>query len=107
MTDTTPTAGGILARIRAKLAALDAPPATAAAAEPATVEAEPPRREHMFGSRYHVRQSFEETMRQRGYMGQSALLRRRLVARGDGRQQRDTATRRAGHAPGSVMWPPE
>lgn len=106
MTDTTPAAGGILARIRAKLAALDAAPATAAA-EPATVETGPPRREHMFGSQYHVRQSFEETMRQRGYMGQSALLRRRLVARGDGQQQRETATRRAGHAPGSVMWPPE
>lgn len=103
MTDTTPAAGGILARIRARLAAPD----TAPAAEPATVETEPPRREHMFGSQYHVRQSFEETMRQRGYRGQSALMSRRLVARGDGQQQRDTATRRAGHAPGTVMWPPE
>ncbi|BBZ08295.1 hypothetical protein MDOR_24640 [Mycolicibacterium doricum] len=103
MTDTTPAAGGILARIRARLAALD----TAPAAEPATVEPEPPSREHLFGSQYLVRQSFEETMRQRGYRGQSALLRRRLVARGDGQQQRDTATRHAGHTPGSVMWPPE
>lgn len=102
MTDTTP-AGGLLARIRAKLAAPD----TAPAAESPTVEAEPARREHLFGSQYRVRQSFEETMRQRGYMGQSALLRRRLVAGDDGERQRETATRRAGHTPGSVMWPSE
>lgn len=100
MTDAPPAAGGLLARIRAKLAA----PETAddAASEP---EPQPPSREHLFGSQYLVRQSFAETMRQRGYIGQSALLRRRLVARDDGERQRDTATRRAGHTPGDVLWP--
>ena len=67
---------------------------------------EPPRREHLFGSQYAMRMSFDEVMATRGYTGQQVLRQRhRLVAPSDGERQRDAATRRAGYAPGEVLWP--
>lgn len=87
----------LLARIRASLA--EPEPAT----EPAP---EPPRREHLYGSTYRVRMSFEELMATRGYIGQQAL-RRRLVSPNDTERQRDVASQRAGHVPGEVLWPSE
>ena len=61
----------------------------------------------MFGSQYHVRQSFEETMRARGYGPNGRNLRRRIVPSTDADRQRAAATRRAGYRPGSVVWPNE
>lgn len=80
-----------------------------------TVDAEPdaapdpPHREHMFGSQYRVRMSFDELMGTRGYLGEQVLAqrRRRLVASTDAQRQRDAATRRAGYLPGEVLWPSE
>ena len=69
---------------------------------------QPPRREHLYGSTYLVRQSFEETTRQRGYYGEFARYRRRIAehAIGGGQhQQRDDALRRAGYTPGEVLFP--
>jgi hypothetical protein len=63
----------------------------------------PPRREHLFGSQYRVRMSFDELMATRGYLGEQVLCqRRRLVAHGDALKQRDDVTRRAGYVPGEV-----
>lgn len=109
----------VAARIRKALAAAlaDQPrDAEATAADPATAEAEPvteaapelPRREHLFGSQYTVRMTFDELMATRGYTGEQVLQqRRRLVAPSDGQRQRDAATRRAGYVPGEVLWPSE
>lgn len=95
----------LVARARAKIAA--ASETAAPAAEPVTEPApEPPRREHLFGSQYRVRMSFDELMATRGYTGEQVLqLRRRLVAPSEGQRQRDAATRRAGYTPGEVLWP--
>lgn len=106
----------VAARIRKALAAAltDQPgDATTTAAVPAETEPvteaapEPPRREHLFGSQYTVRMTFDELMATRGYTGEQVLQRRRLVAPGDGQRQRDAATRRAGYVPGEVLWPSE
>lgn len=94
--------GGVLARIRAKLAGIAAEPNTETVTEPAP---EPPRREHLFGSQYRVRMSFDELMATRGYTGQQVQMRRRLVAPSDDERQRRAATRRAGYRPGEVLWP--
>jgi len=101
--------GSVIARIRDKLAGgdpIDSPDDTAPepVAEPPPAP-EPPRRVHLFGSQYRVKQSFEETMRQRGYTGQSALYRRRIAERGDYQCARDAVARRAGYHPGEVLWP--
>jgi hypothetical protein len=90
----------ILARIRDKLTALAAE--SVAAPEP---EAAPPVRQHLFGSQYRVRMSFEELMCTRGYTGEE--MRRRFVTSSDIERQRDAATRRAGYRPGEVAWPSE
>lgn len=103
----------VIARARTKLTAAPeavAPVADSVAETVADTEAtatapEPPRREHLFGSQYVVRQSIEETLRQRGYTGQSALYQRQIAARGDFQRQRDAAARRAGYRPGEVLWP--
>lgn len=92
----------LLARIRAKLAASESDGQVIHAESPDTPE--PPRREHLFGSQYRVRMSFNEVMATRGYTGQQ-VLRRRLVTPNDGERQRHAATRRAGYAPGEVLWP--
>lgn len=95
----------MIARARTKLTA--APETVAPVTETTATETapEPPRREHLFGSQYLVRQSMEETMGQRGYTGQSALYRRQIAARGDFERARDAAARRAGYRPGEVLWP--
>lgn len=108
MTDTPSRNGGLLARIRHKLAEpaaeLTAPPEPAAAPVP-----EPPRREHLYGSTYRVRMSFAELMRTRGHLGEQVLLaqRRSLASPTDAERQRQAATERAGYVPGEVMWPTE
>ncbi|BCP04606.1 hypothetical protein MINTM019_20620 [Mycobacterium paraintracellulare] len=97
----------VIARARTKLTAAPEPVAESVA-EPVTdteTAPEPPRREHLFGSQYVVRQSMEETLRQRGFTGQSALYRRQIAARGDFERARDAAAHRAGYRPGEVLWP--
>ncbi|OBF93050.1 hypothetical protein A5773_20090 [Mycobacterium sp. 852014-52450_SCH5900713] len=107
------------ARARAKAApeaTAMATETTAADAQPVAADAEaapePPRRVHMFGSQYTVKMSFEELMRTRGYLGEQVLLRRSLAESGSAPQRqrhraREAAARRAGHAPGTVLWPSE
>ncbi|HET7665157.1 MAG TPA: hypothetical protein VFK56_03575 [Mycobacterium sp.] len=75
----------------------------AAAASEAVPTPEPPRREHLFGSQYRVRMSFEELTQTRGYAGERVL--RRLAAPSMTQRQRDAASRRAGYGPGEVLWP--
>lgn len=78
--------------------------ATASDAVPvAAPTPEPQRREHLFGSQYRVRMSFEELMQTRGYTGERVL--RRLAEPSKTQRQRDAATRRAGYGPGEVLWP--
>lgn len=76
-------------------------PVTGTAPPPAP---EPPRREHLYGSVYRVRQSFEETMAQRGYTGEMAQYRRSLAADVGDADHRAAVLRRAGHT-GEVIWP--
>lgn len=99
----------LVARARAKLIAAPEPVVpvaeTVTETTPTETAPEPPRREHLFGSQYLVRQSMEETMRQRGFTGQSALYRRQIAARGDFERARDAAARRAGYRPGEALWP--
>jgi hypothetical protein len=90
----------LLARIRDELAASE----PVAATEPAT-EPRPPRRTHLFGSQYRVRMSFKELMAARGYTGQAALYRNRLVSTTDAHQQSDAALSRGGYVGGEVLWP--
>jgi phage terminase small subunit len=90
----------LLGRIRDKLAA----PGPALAAEP-VAEPEPPRRTHLFASQYRVHMSFEELMTARGYIGQAALYRNRLVPATDAHRQSDAELRRGGSTLGEVLWP--
>jgi hypothetical protein len=52
-------------------------------AEPVAASApptpEPPRREHLYGSTYRVRITFDELMATRGYLGESVLAQRRRI----------------------------
>lgn len=91
----------LLDRLRSRTAAATAPEAVPGAAP----TPEPPRREHLFGSQYRVRMSFEELMQTRGYTGERVLRQRRLVVPDGHQRQREAASRRAGYAPGEVLWP--
>lgn len=73
------------------------------AASDAVPTPELPRREHLFGSQYRVRMSFEELMQTRGYTGERVL--RRLAAPTTSQRQHAAAERRAGYRPGEVLWP--
>jgi hypothetical protein len=100
----------LLARIRDRLATLEAALATESVTEPARIaamatEPEPSRRTHLFGSQYRVRMSFEELMAARGYTGQAAVYRNRLVPATDAHQPSDAALTRGGYTPGEVLWP--
>ncbi|MBV5244450.1 hypothetical protein KUF57_12995 [Mycolicibacterium sp. PAM1] len=102
----------LLARIRARLAASETAHGDQSGGQVIHAESpdtpEPPRREHLFGSQYAVRMSFDELMTTRGYTGQRVLRQRhRLVAPSEGERQRHAATRRAGYVPGEVLWPSE
>lgn len=98
---------GLLARIRAKLAAAPVPvtsatadPVTSATADPAP-EAEAPHREHLFGSQYRVRVPFDDLMAERGRTGTAGLYRRSLTPT-DIERQRAVASRGR-----DVLWPSE
>ncbi|MCP3811359.1 hypothetical protein NLX62_03300 [Mycobacteriaceae bacterium Msp059] len=67
---------------------------------------EPPRREHLYGSTYRVRMSFDELMATRGYLGEQVLAQRRRTVRPTyAQQQRNAALNRAGYRVGEVVWP--
>lgn len=102
----------LLVRIRAKLAAPEPVNGASVAAGPALDQAperdavlEPPRRQHLYGSTYRVRMSFDELMTERGRTGTAGLYRRSLVPPSDTQRQRDAATLLAGYMPGEVLWP--
>jgi hypothetical protein len=98
----------LLDRLRRRATAAEsaepvAAPDTAPPPEPA-----PPRREHLYGSTYAVKMSFEELMKTRGYLGERVLQQRRsLAAPTASQRQRAAAERRAGYRPGEVLWPDE
>ena len=113
MTD-TPRQRSLLARIRDRLATHERDPEPVAESAPGPAheaaperDAEPPRREHLYGSTYRVRMSFDELMTERGRTGIAGMYRRSIAPPGDARRdaRRRNAAQRAGYIPGEVLWP--
>lgn len=99
-------------RSRATAAEIAEPVAASEPVETAPVQPAPPppppRRQHLYGSTYAVKMSFEELMKTRGYLGERVLQQRRsLAAPTASQRQRAAAERRAGYRPGDVLWPDE
>ncbi len=110
----TPRPGSLLACIRDRLAARERDPEPVAESAPCPAheaaperDAEPPRREHLYGSTFRVRMSFDELMTERGRTETAAAYRRSLAPPGDARRdaRQRSAAQRAGYTPGEVLWP--
>ena len=99
----------LLARIRDRLATHERDQVADPAPDPAPVpDAEPPRREHLYGSTYRVRMSLGEVLAERRRIGTAGLYRRSLALQGDAR--RDTQRQQAAQIAGrgrDVLWPSE
>jgi len=77
--------------------------------EPVAVEPDPeppPQREHLYGSTYVVRGvTLDDVLAARGYGPGGRNLRRSIAERSNAHQQRQAAAERAGHPPGTVLFP--